>query len=117
MIAADCKNVSSVSPKISQDEDGHYEWAQGDGVPHGVDEIQAMKDLLLKDDKTVKNTMEEKELSRTSLTLQEKIDFEMFLVIGISGRINNQTISVILKNTTLTHLSKSKRSLLRSFSF
>lgn len=56
----DCKEFRQShinAPEISQDEDSHYERAQGDGVPHCVDEIQAMKDLLFKDDKMVKNTM------------------------------------------------------------
>lgn len=61
------------SPEISQDEDRHYERAQRDGVAHRVDEIQAMKDLLLKDDKIHQNTLENQELRSSFLTLQENI--------------------------------------------
>lgn len=44
------------APEIPQDEDSHDERAQRDGVAHRVDEIQPMKDVLLKDDQSVTNT-------------------------------------------------------------
>lgn len=40
-----CDSVDS--PEISQDDDGHHEGSQRDGVTHCVDEIQAVKDVLL----------------------------------------------------------------------
>lgn len=40
---------SSDPPEISQDEHSHYERSQRDGVAHGVDEVQTVKDILLEE--------------------------------------------------------------------
>lgn len=51
------------SPEISQDYNGNHEWSQRNGVPHCVNEIQTVKDLLSGED----NLLEHKQ--------QPKIDF------------------------------------------
>lgn len=53
----DCKNSHHFlndSPEISQDDDCHHEWSQRDGVPHRVDEIETVEDLLLNMDRNTK---------------------------------------------------------------
>lgn len=52
--------VSFDSPEISQDDDGDHQWSQRDGVPHCVDKIQTMKDLLWEQDNSLECQRESK---------------------------------------------------------
>lgn len=43
------------SPEISQDDDSNHQWAQRNRVPHCVDEIKTVKDLLLEKDNVLED--------------------------------------------------------------